>query len=69
MQWWMHKCQVKLFCPEGWGWGEACRFLAYGSYIFPKLHEIYNRLIYNMAIFGKPYFPPHGEPPRVILPQ
>ena len=67
MQWWMHKYQVKLFCPEGWGWGEACWFLAYGSYIFPKLHEIYNRLIYNMAILGKPYFSPHGEPPRVIL--
>ena len=36
---------------------------------FQKEHKIFNRLIYNMVIFGKPHFSPYGEPPGNIWPR
>ena len=38
-------------------------------YIFLKVHKICNRLINDVAIFGKSHFSPYGEPLGAILPQ
>ena len=50
--------------PDGYGAlkGVFCGFWAHGFYIFLKVHKIFHRLIYNMAISVISHFSPYGEP-------
>lgn len=36
-------------------------------FVFQKVHKIYSRLIYNIAIFEKYHFLPYGEPTGVLF--